>query len=152
MLPSVGGNSDDNVPCWQIWDKPEWDQEMNTFWDSNCRDPWKCFSIGEFDCMLATPENQCQEAYHRTILKTKIPGQFKGSTEHVMQHAVPQLVKMDGLLLPSKINFEVRRTSQYTSRYSWDTPQDTPEIHSGYTWDIPWDAPGIHQRYTRDMV
>ena len=53
-------------------------------------------------------EQQCQEAYHRTILKTKIPGMFKGSTEHVIQAAMPQLVKMDGLLLPSEINFTVR--------------------------------------------
>ena len=32
---------------------------------------------------------------------------FKGSTEHVVQHAIPQLIKMDGLLLPSEINFKV---------------------------------------------
>ena len=127
---------------------------MNTFWDSNCRDPWKCFSIGEFDCMLATPENQCQEAYHRTILKTKIPGQFKGSTEHVMQHAVPQLVKMDGLLLPSKINFEVRRTSQYTShtagihlRIHLRYTRDTHGIHMGYTLGCTRNTPEIHSGY-----
>ena len=58
--------------------------------------------------MLATPENQCEESYHKGILTTKIPGMFKGSTEHVIQVAVPQLVKMDGLLLPCEINYKVR--------------------------------------------
>ena len=93
----------------QIWDKPEWGKEMDTFWDSNCRPGslWRNWCIGDFNCMLATPENNCQEAYHRTILKKKIPGMFKGSTEHVVQHAIPQLIKMDALLLPSEINFKV---------------------------------------------
>ena len=91
---------------------------MDTFWNSNCLDPWKCWCIGEFDCMLATPENQCQEAYHKTILKRKIPGMFKGSTEQVIQVSMPQLVKMDGLLLPSEINFKVWQTSQNTSGYT----------------------------------
>ena len=81
---------------------------MHTFWDSNCLDPWKCWSTGEFDCMLCTAANQCQESYHKTIHRTKIPGMYKGSTEHVIQVAVPKLVKLDGVMLPSEMNFKVR--------------------------------------------
>ena len=100
----------------QEWDK--WNKAMDKFWDSNCRDPWKCWSVGEFSCMLTTPSNQPQESYHKTILKSKIPGMFKGSTEHVIHHALPQLVKMDGLLLPSQMNFKVQYAFGYGAQYA----------------------------------
>ena len=47
-----------------------------------------------------------QESWHKTILGSKIPGMFKGSTEHVFTHAIPQLVSIDGIDLPSRLTFE----------------------------------------------
>ena len=32
---------------------------------------------------------------------------FKGSTEHVLTHAIPQLVLVDGCDLPNKLTFDV---------------------------------------------
>ena len=89
----------------KVWDA--WgDKVMNKFWDSNCRGPWKNWSIGSFDCMLCTPSNQCHEAWHRDILRARIPGKFKGSTEAVMQDSLPQLIRFDGYLKPNKINLK----------------------------------------------
>ena len=48
-----------------------------------------------------------QESWHKTILGSKIPGMFKGSTEHVLTHAIPQLVLVDGCDLPNKLTFDV---------------------------------------------
>ena len=48
-----------------------------------------------------------QESWHKTILGSKIPGMFKGSTEHVFTHAIPQLVSIDGLDLPNRLTFDM---------------------------------------------
>ena len=57
---------------------------MNVFWDSNCVAPWDCWSICYLECMLATPSNQTPEAWHRDLLRKKIPGMFKASTSFVV--------------------------------------------------------------------
>jgi hypothetical protein len=88
-----------------VWDK--WGKQMDTFWDSNCVEPWNNWSVGLFDAPLCTPSNNAQEAWHRDLLRARIPGMFRGSTEHVFRVALPQLVQMDGLLKPTTIPFEV---------------------------------------------
>ena len=48
-----------------------------------------------------------QEAWHKTILGSKIPNMLKGSTEHVLKHAIPQLVTIDGCGLPNVLTFDI---------------------------------------------
>ena len=43
----------------------------------------------------------------RICPQTKIPGMFKGSTETVFAKALPQLIEMDGLQLPTTLGFSV---------------------------------------------
>ena len=88
----------------QVWDS--WGTQMNTFWNSHCVPPWDCWSIGDFACMLCTPSQNTQERWHRQILDSRIPGMFKGSTEHVLKVALPQLIKLDGIFIPDELNFE----------------------------------------------
>jgi hypothetical protein len=88
-----------------IWDR--WGRQLDKFWNSYCVPPWDNWSIGEFDCMLCTPSQQAQESWHKTLLGSRIPGMFKGSTEHTLMVALPQLVRMDAMLLPDLLKFEV---------------------------------------------
>ena len=87
------------------WDS--WGPQMNVFWDSNCVAPWDCWSICDLECMLATPSNQTPEAWHRDLMRKKIPGMFKASTSFVVNKMLPQLALMDGLSIPNILNFEV---------------------------------------------
>ena len=90
----------------KLWDS--WGTQMDKFWDSNLCHPWDCWSLCDFDLALCTPSNQVQESWHNQILKAKIPGMFKGSTESVIKVALPQLVRMDGYLMPTTLSFDVR--------------------------------------------
>ena len=36
-----------------------------------------------------------------------LTGMFKGSTEHVLNEALPQLIELDGIMLPDMLNFDV---------------------------------------------
>jgi hypothetical protein len=89
----------------KLWDS--WGKQMDKFWDSNLCHPWDCWSLCDFDLALCTPSNQVQESWHNQILKAKIPGMFKGSTESVIKVALPQLVRMDGYLMPTTLSFDV---------------------------------------------
>lgn len=87
-----------------------WDsfgKQMDIFWDNNLVTPWDCWSLSDCDGPLEVPLNQTQERYHRTILEGKIPGMFKGSTEHVFAVALPQLIRQDGLMKPTFLRFDV---------------------------------------------
>jgi hypothetical protein len=95
------------VEVGKVWDAWPSKWSMNGFWDEYCVAPWDNWSIGLFDCMLCTPSQQAHESWHKQILQSRIPGMFKGSTEHVMHVALPKLVKMDAALLPDKLLFEV---------------------------------------------
>ena len=98
---------------WDAWgeeartNKTSDGQEMNVFWNEYCLPPWDNWSIGLFDCMLCTPSQQAQESWHKLILLGRIPNMFRGSTPHVFQEALPQLIRMDGLLASSVLNFDV---------------------------------------------
>jgi hypothetical protein len=91
----------------KVWDSWPTKWRLNGFWDEYCVAPWDNWSIGLFDCMLCTPSQQTQESWHRQILQSRIPGMFKGSTEHVMHVALPQLVSMDAALIPDELLFHV---------------------------------------------
>ena len=83
-----------------VWDKLGGGKHMDKFWNVNCIDPWNTWSVGLFDAPLCTPSNNTQEAWHRDLLRGRIPGMFRGSTEAVFKVALPQLAELDGLLAP----------------------------------------------------
>ena len=91
----------------KLWDKlpPEW--SLHSLWNEYFVSPWDNWSIGSFDCMLCTPSQNVQESWHRHIMTLKIPGMFKGSTEQVMHVALPQLISMDGILIPDQLLYHV---------------------------------------------
>eukprot|EP00966_Prymnesium_polylepis_P084095 1946501-Prymnesium_polylepis.2 len=91
----------------KVWDS--WGRKWNlsSFWDEYIVAPWDNWSIGLFDCMLCTPSQQAHESWHKQILQSRIPGMFKGSTEHVMHVALPRLVSMDAALIPDGLLFSV---------------------------------------------
>jgi hypothetical protein len=92
--------------CGKRWDK--WGGgKMNTFWNSNCIAPWSNWHMGRADVVFCTPSQNAQESWHRDILRSKIPGMFRGSTETVFMTALPQLIIMDGLLMPTVLPFSV---------------------------------------------
>jgi hypothetical protein len=92
--------------CGKRWDK--WGGgKMNTFWNSNCIAPWSNWYMGRADVVFCTPSQNAQESWHRDILRSKIPGMFRGSTETVFMVALPQLIIMDGILMPTVLPFSV---------------------------------------------
>lgn len=93
--------------CVQVWDT--WGKQMDKFWNSYCINGWDNWSLGCFRYVpLCTPSQNTQESWHKQILQSKIPGMFKGSTEHCLAVAMPQLVRIDGIQLPDLLSFEVR--------------------------------------------
>jgi hypothetical protein len=92
--------------CGKRWDK--WGGgKMNTFWNSNCIAPWSNWHMGRADVVFCTPSQNAQESWHRDILRSKIPGMFRGSTETVFMTALPQLIIMDGIFMPTVLPFSV---------------------------------------------
>ena len=92
--------------CGKRWDK--WGGgKMKTFWNSNCIAPWSNWYMGRADVVFCTPSQNAQESWHRDILRSKIPGMFRGSTEAVFMVALPQLIIMDGILMPTVLPFSV---------------------------------------------
>ena len=71
-------------PVWDSWGE-KWN--LRSFWNEYMVHPWDNWSIGLFDCMLATPSQQTEESWHKLILRSRIPGMFKGSTASVMKVA-----------------------------------------------------------------
>ena len=99
---------------WDSWDK----KTMITFWNSHCIEPWDNWTMAScIDVPLCTPSQNTQESWHNNILIGKIPQMFGGSTEHVLAVAMPQLVKMDGYLLPDELSFDVIERS-YSNAYA----------------------------------
>ena len=95
--------------CGKHWDSlPNGKSTMRTFWNSYCVAPWDCWSVGGFDVPLCTPSQQTQESWHRQLQTGRIPGMFKGTLAMVLQVALPQLVRMDGLENEDVLNFKVR--------------------------------------------
>ena len=114
--------------CGLVWDK--WGKQMNTFWNSYCVDPWDCWSIGEFGCMLCTPSQQAQESWHKQLLKSRIPGAFRASTEHVFAEALPQLIQLDGVLSPTVLVFDVPAIpKQMMEKALWYVQHQSTHIH-----------------------
>jgi hypothetical protein len=86
--------------CGKRWDK--WGGgKMTKFWNSNCIAPWSNWHMGRADVVFCTPSQNAQESWHRDILRSKIPGMFRGSTETVFMTALPQLIIMDGIFMPT---------------------------------------------------
>ena len=91
--------------CGLVWDK--WGKQMDTFWNSNCVAPWDCWSIGDFGCMLCTPNQNVHETWHKQLSLSRIPGTFRSSTEHLFATALPDLIKLDGVMSPRVLTFDV---------------------------------------------
>ena len=114
----------------EIWDS--WGEKWNlrSLWNEYMVSPWDNWSIGLFDCMLCTPSQQAQESWHRQILQTRIPGMFKGSTEHVLHIAMPKLISMDAALLPDKLQFEVPATPRgMFNKAKWYSTRQYERMH-----------------------
>ena len=90
-----------------MWDTYDDKWNVRTLWNEYMTPPWNNWSIGLFDCMFTTPSQQAHESWHKQIMQSRIPGKFKGSTEQVFKVAIPELVKMDGILIPDKLLFSV---------------------------------------------
>lgn len=80
---------------------------MRKFWNSYCVEPWDCWTVGEFEVPLCTPSQQAQESWHRQLQTSRVPGMFRGSMELCMQVALPQMIRMDGLLNADQLKFKV---------------------------------------------
>ena len=96
-----------SIEIGKLWDTWPSEWNMNSFWKEYCEAPWDNWSLGSFTCMLCTPSQQAQESWHKQILQSRIPGLFKGSTEQVLHVALPQLVHIDGALIPNQLLFHV---------------------------------------------
>ena len=88
-----------------VWDR--WGTHMRTFWNSYCVDPWDCWSIGDFACMLCTPNQNVQESWHKHLKTKRIPALFRASTERVFKEGLPQLIELDGINSPTVLPFKV---------------------------------------------
>ena len=60
-----------------------------------------------FQTPTCTPSQQTQEAWHRSLATSIIPGMAHCSTEHLFSRLLPQLITMDALRIPSKLTFHV---------------------------------------------
>ncbi len=80
---------------------------MDVFWNSNCQPPWDNWSMGLTDTPNSGPNNNPHEAWHRDLLRGRIPNMLRGSTEHVFEVALPQLIELDGLFKPTQLMFDV---------------------------------------------
>jgi hypothetical protein len=75
--------------------------------------PWNTFSIGTYDGWLANcndlplilPSNQCQESWHRGIMRL-LKGKLRASTEIVLNESLPRLLLDDTINMPSTLCFE----------------------------------------------
>ena len=84
---------------------------MNSLWNEYFVSPWDNWTVCEFkDVPLSTPSNQCQEAWHRQLASSRIPGIFKASTETLLKEALPKLATMDGVMIPTQLCFQVCST------------------------------------------
>ena len=123
-----------------VWDS--WGSKWNlkSFWNEYCVQPWDNWSIGLFDCMLCTPSQQTQESWHKQILQSRIPGMFKGSTEHVMHVALPKLVSLDAALIADALLFEVPAVPRaMLQKAAWYANQRDTHIHVVKDMDVDAD-------------
>jgi hypothetical protein len=89
----------------KLWD--QWNV-MRTFWNSNCVAPWNNWTFPEFKTAFFTPSNNCQESWHKTLQVSKIPGLMRASTEKVITMILPQLIRLDGILIPDELCFRLQ--------------------------------------------
>ena len=119
-----------------IWDS--WGGRTTVkFWNSHCVAPWDNWTMAScIDVPLCTPSQNTQESWHNNLLHGKIPQMFGGSTEHVLAVAMPQLVKMDGYLLPDELSFDVIERS-YSNAYSTSISLISSPYLSAYPISYP---------------
>ena len=116
--------------------------------------------------MLFTPHNQAQESWHKQILRSKIPGMFKGSTEGVFTTALPKLIRIDGLMLPNVLTFDVPAIPRsMLDKAKWlvdhrkthiaeeedDEHDDDSVAHTKY-FVLRKDNPGGYKKITTKMI
>ena len=126
-----------------MWDSFPKKWKLHALWNEYMLPPWNNWSIGLFDGMLTTPSQQAHESWHKQILQSRIPGMFKGSTEHVFAEAIPELVKMDGILIPDALQFHVEHipVAMFRKAHWYSTKKDThlftKMVQVKYTKNIP---------------
>ena len=75
--------------------------------------PWNTFSLGTFDGLasgcrdlpLILPSNQCQESWHKQLMKL-LQGKLRGSTDYVLKTSMPRILLDDTLNMPRELCFE----------------------------------------------
>ena len=86
-----------------------------------------------------------RDAMQQLLLSIKIPGMFRGSTETVFMVALPQLIIVDGLLMPTVLPFSVPAipramlvkalyhiNNQDTCTHVWIFQEEREDQHSFY--------------------
>ena len=81
--------------------------------ESHLTYPWNTFSIATYDGMLdgchdfplMLPSNQCQESWHKGLMKL-LKGNLRGSTEVLLTSSMPRILLDDTLNMPRELCFE----------------------------------------------
>lgn len=125
-----------------VWDSWGAKWNLRSFWNEYFVSPWDNWSIGLFDCMLCTPSQNAQESWHKQILQSRIPGMFKGSTEHVMHVALRKLVQMDAALIPDKLLFSVPAVpSKMLQKAQWYASHKESHLYVTKDTDVDTEEP-----------
>ena len=77
----------------------EWgdkDRVLNTLWSERLVSPCNNWYLGFCSVPAWTPSNQPQESWHNAGVMLRLAGQLRGSTEHVLQTALPKVMMLDG--------------------------------------------------------
>lgn len=90
----------------------EWGDEdaaLNRLWDSTmCGDYANWFLGYDQKTPLAPPSNQCQESWHQNGVMKVLKKDLHGSTETVLTVTLPNIMGLDGALMPEKLNLEIK--------------------------------------------
>jgi hypothetical protein len=84
-----------------------------TLRESHFSATWNTFSIGTHDGMmtgchdfpLILPSNQCEESWHKGLMKL-LKGGLRGSTDHVLNVTLPRILLDDTINMPRELCFE----------------------------------------------
>ena len=75
---------------------------------------WNTFSIGTHDGMMSDchdlplilPSNQCEESWHKGLMKLLKGGGLRGSTDYVLNVSLPRILLDDTINMPRELCFE----------------------------------------------
>ena len=109
--------------------------------------PWNTFSIATYDGMnagchdfpLILPSNQCQESWHKGIMKL-LKGQLRGSTDHVLKVSLKRILLDDTINMPRELCFEPINVNVRHSRPHTLTPSRPHTVTPSHPHALLWKA------------